>query len=105
MLLLTVDLMLEFELMRERAFQPLLGTGFTSTTMIAYTSWPPKSNNDESEIGYIAQCGVRKKFGPKVQLDVLYKQHVLFTEPRFLNTGSLITRITVPIRRRNRDEN
>lgn len=103
-LFVNADIAFEFALWQQRKVSPLCGLGFTSTTMVAYKEWPPQNNDDESEIGITGNSGIRFKPHKKLTLDILYKQYMLFTEPRYLTFGSLVCRFMIEIERRNRDE-
>lgn len=103
-LFINFDIVFEYSLWQERPVSPILGAGFTSTTMVAYKEWPPQNNDDESEFGITGNGGIRFKPLQKVSFDLLYKQYMLFTEPRYLTFGSLLCRCIIDIERSKKDE-
>lgn len=103
-LFINVDLAFEYALWQQRPVSPLWSLGFTSTTMVAYKEWPPQNNDDESEIGITGNGGIRVRPNPNISFDVLYKQYMLFTEPRYLSFGSLLCRFIITIERGRKNE-
>lgn len=103
-LFINADIAFEYGFLRQRRINPLIGLGFTSTTMVAYKEWPPQNNDDESELGITGNGGIRWQVSDKISLDMLYKQYMLFTEPRYLTFGSLGLRFMIDIERGTKNE-
>lgn len=80
-LLMHNTLLWHYRFLPEKKIHPIVGAGLSNTLFIMYKSWPPESNDDESEYGFAFSGGLELDMGEKWKLFTDYRHSLFLTEP------------------------